>query len=167
MVWDSSQVLARLMVDFEIGGKRILEVGCGMALSSLLLNRRGGDITATDYHPETGAFLQINTGLNEDRDIPYFRADWDAGEISHGLFDLIIGSDLLYERSKVPSLARFIQDHALPRCEVLVVDPGRRQQGQFSKHMSHYGFSYRKEMPGASSHLEKPFSGSVLRFRRG
>ena len=55
--WDSSQVLARLMVDFNIEGKRILELGCGMALSSLLLNRRGGDITATDYHPQAGVFL--------------------------------------------------------------------------------------------------------------
>ena len=58
VVWDSSQILARLMVDFEIDGKRILELGCGMALSSLLLNRRGGDITATDYHPEAEAFLK-------------------------------------------------------------------------------------------------------------
>lgn len=167
VVWDSSQVLARLMMDFEIKGKRILEIGCGMALSSLLLNRRGGDITATDYHPEAGAFLRANVLLNEDPEIPYFRADWDEPETIHGRFDLIIGSDVLYERSKLAPLARFIDDHALPRCKVVVVDPGRKQQGQFSQRMSHYGFSHRQEEPENSSYLEKPFTGSILTYQRG
>lgn len=166
VVWDSSQVLARLMMDFDIDGKRILELGCGMALSSLLLNRRGGDITATDYHPEAEAYLQINTGLNKDGDIPYFRADWDDSEISHGPFDLIIGSDVLYERYKLPLLARFIQNHARPNCEVVMVDPGRKQQGPFSRQMSQYGFSHEREKAEDSPYLTKPFTGSVLRYRR-
>ena len=37
--------------------KRILEVGCGIGLSSLILNRLNADITATDYHPEAEKFL--------------------------------------------------------------------------------------------------------------
>jgi len=166
VVWDSSQVLARLMVDFDIAGKRILEVGCGMALSSLLLNRRGGDITATDYHPEAGSFLNANTLLNEDRQIPFFRADWDAPEITHGKFDLIIGSDVLYERHKLAALARFVQGHAKPNCEVVVVDPGRKQQGPFNQHMSDYGFQHRKDTPENSAYLDKPFTGSILRYCR-
>lgn len=166
VVWDSSQVLARLMMDFEIEGKRILELGCGMALSSLLLNRRGGDITATDYHPEAEAYLQINTGLNKDSDIPYFRADWDELKITHGPFDLIIGSDVLYDRSKLPSLAHFIQNHAQPNCEVVMVDPGRKLQGCFSQQMSLYGFSHQKEKAAASPYLKKPFTGSILTYRR-
>lgn len=155
------------MVDFDIEGKRILELGCGMALSSLLLNRRGGDITATDYHPEAGYFLQKNTRLNEDDDIPYFRADWDETRFDHGLFDLIIGSDVLYDRSKLPALARFIENHALSRCEVVVVDPGRKQQGRFNQQMSNYGFSQQQEKPQDSSYLAKPFTGSILKYRRG
>lgn len=86
------------MLGFEIDGKRILELGLGMALSSLLVNRRGGDITATDYHPQANPFLLKNTRLNEDSEIPFFRADWDNPESTNGRFDLIIGSDILYER---------------------------------------------------------------------
>jgi len=56
VVWPSSEVLAHEMADFPIQGKRILEVGCGMALTSLLLNSRHADITATDIHPEAGSF---------------------------------------------------------------------------------------------------------------
>lgn len=154
------------MVDFDITGKRILELGCGMALSSLLLNRRGGNITATDYHPEAGGYLKINTRLNEDREIPYFRADWDEPDTDHGQFDLIIGSDVLYDRGKLPCLARFIQGLARPRCEVVVVDPGRKQQGLFSQEMSDLGFSHQQQKPEDSSYLAKPFTGSILKYRR-
>ncbi|MEH6588955.1 MAG: class I SAM-dependent methyltransferase [Halioglobus sp.] len=168
VVWDSSQVLARVMIDFDIDGKRILELGCGMALSSLLLNRRGGDITATDYHPDVAAYLQINTGLNEDNDIPYFRADWDKPEINHGPFDLIIASDVLYDRSKLVSLARFIQNHAQPRCEIVMVDPGRKLKlkGPFSHLMAEYGFALQQEKAEDSSYLAKPFTGSIMKYSR-
>lgn len=166
VIWDSSHILARLMLDFEIDGKRILELGCGIALSSLLINRRGGDITATDYHPEAGPYLLKNTRLNDDSEIPFFRADWDNAESTHGRFDLIIGSDILYERDNMGSLARFIQAHAQTQCEVVVVDPGRRQSGQFNQRMSGYGFSHQQNKPGNVSYLAKPFRGSILTYRR-
>src|SRR5680860_342426 len=57
VVWPSGLVLANHMLNYPIEGKRILEIGCGMALSSLLLNARQADITATDYHPEVEHFL--------------------------------------------------------------------------------------------------------------
>ncbi len=167
IVWDSSQILARLMLDFEITGKRILELGCGMALSSHLLNRRGGDITATDYHPEVEAFLRANVLLNEDNRIPYFRADWQGDESGHGRFNLIIGSDVLYEQERLSPLARFIENHASVKCEVVVVDPGRKQQGRFTRCMAEYGFDCTQEKPVDGAGLAAPFTGTILRYRRG
>jgi ETFB lysine methyltransferase len=73
IVWASSEVLAHHMFDYKIKGKRILEVGCGIALSSLMLNHRLADITATDYHPEVGPFLLKNILLNEGKPIPFVR----------------------------------------------------------------------------------------------
>lgn len=49
VLWPSGLVLTHYMNDYQTGSKRILEVGCGMALSSLLLNKQSADITATDY----------------------------------------------------------------------------------------------------------------------
>ncbi len=166
VVWDSSQILARLMVDFEITGKRILELGCGMALSSLLLNRRGGDITATDYHPEVASFLQANTRLNHDRSIPYFRADWDDASHCNGTFDLIIGSDILYAQGRPSNLARFIQIHADPSCEVIIVDPGRKQQGRFTRQMEDYGFRCTRTKSAVFAQLLQPFTGTTLTYLR-
>ena len=39
VVWPSSLVLAHHIRNYDIGTKRVLEIGCGMALSSLLLNK--------------------------------------------------------------------------------------------------------------------------------
>ena len=52
VIWPSSLVLAHYISSYNTGTKRILEVGCGTALSSLLLNKKNANITATDHHPE-------------------------------------------------------------------------------------------------------------------
>ena len=99
VVWPSSEVLANFIFDYDFKNKRILEVGCGIGLSSLILNRLNADITATDYHPEAEKFLDINTELNKDDEIPFVRTCWsNEYQEELGKFDLIIGSDLLYER---------------------------------------------------------------------
>ena len=61
---DPDASLAAEAARLEIGGRRILEVGCGLALPSLVLAGRGADITATDYHPLAGEFLERNAREN-------------------------------------------------------------------------------------------------------
>ena len=167
IVWPSGEVLAHLMSDFDIKGKRILEVGCGIALSSHVLNQRDADITATDYHPEAGAFLQANTELNRASDIPYVRTGWADETTSLGKFDLIIGSDILYEEEHADLLSAFINQHANERCEVIIVDPGRSRHARFSKNMVTLGFSHSQSRPENIEYLDKPLpKGQVLRYKR-
>ena len=52
LVWPSSIVLANFMLSYDYTNKRILEIGCGIGLTSLLLNNKFADISATDIHPE-------------------------------------------------------------------------------------------------------------------
>ncbi len=166
VVWDSSQVLAFHMEHFEINDKRILEVGCGLGLSSLLLNARGADITATDYHPEVGRFLNRNARLNGGAEIPFLRLDWGNLESGLGQFDLIIGADLLYEIEHIGLLSLFIEKHCRPDCEVILVDPGRGKHAPFSKKMVDFGYSHSQHQP-LSPFLEAPFKGQILRYGRG
>lgn len=166
VLWPSSLVLAHYLVDYDTGSKRILEIGCGMALSSLLLNKQLMNITATDYHPDTEAFLRRNTLLNADRDIAYERVDWaDAGD-RLGLFDLIIGSDLLYEDQHIALLSNFIENHAKPSCEIILVDPGRGRKNKLSARMTAFGFTSSELKPLHTDYLEKEFKGHILKFNR-
>lgn len=166
IVWASSEVLAHLMFDYKIGTKRILEVGCGIGLASLVLNHRHADITATDYHPEAEHFLSENVQLNKGREIPFIRTAWEDEDSGLGLFDLVIGSDILYERFHIKPLAEFIDQHAKPHSEVIVVDPGRGHHAHFSKKMVSLGYSHSQSQPAHTDYLAKPFRGQILHYHR-
>lgn len=166
VIWPSSLVLAHFIFDYDIGSKRILEVGCGMALSSLLLSKQCADITATDYHPEAQKFLQRNTLLNEGKAIAFERVDWAAKRDDLGLFDLIIGSDLLYEDAHIELLASFIEAHSKPTCEVIIVDPKRGRKNKLSARMMEFGFASSQQKPTHTDYLAKEFKGHILKFER-
>jgi predicted nicotinamide N-methyase len=166
VIWASGEVLAHLMFDHEVAGRRVLEVGCGIALASLVLNHRLADITATDYHPEVEHFLLENVKLNKGKKIPFVRTGWGGEDSGLGEFDLVIGSDLLYERSHVELLAGFIDQHAKPHCEVILVDPGRGHYARFSKKMVRLGYSHSQSKPAIVDYLTQPFRGQILRYHR-
>lgn len=166
VIWPSSLVLAHYILNYETKSKRILEVGCGMALSSLLLNKQCADITATDYHPEAQLFLQRNVLLNKDKAIAFEQADWANKTDNLGLFDLIIGSDLLYEDEHITLLANFIQAHSKPICDVIIVDPGRGRKSKLSTQMIELGFTSTHQKPIHTHYLDKEFKGSILKFTR-
>src|SRR3546814_18845005 len=48
---------AEAMATHDVAGKRILTIGCGLGLASLVLRRRGAAVVASDYHPPAATFL--------------------------------------------------------------------------------------------------------------
>ena len=166
VLWKSSEVLAHEMANFPIQGKRILEVGCGLALSSLLLNARNADITASDIHPEAAAFLTENVRLNNGKKIPFLRTDWKTSTVGLGKFDVIIGSDILYERDHIEILSEFINLHCNQNCEILLVDPGRSNHAPFSKKMVNLGFTHNQYKPESTLFPSTVFKGQILRYIR-
>jgi len=166
LVWPSSLVLAHHLVDYEVGTKRVLEIGCGTAISSLLLNKQQADITATDYHPEVEGFLNRNTALNGDKRIPFERTGWADLHDNLGHFDLIIGSDLLYEDGHIDLLADFIEAHANESCEVIIVDPGRGRKNKLAKRLLAFGYVSAFLKPEHTDYLAADFNGHILQFVR-
>ena len=164
MLWPSARVLADTMLRQEIAGKRILELGCGLALSALVVHRRGGDITASDCHPLTAAFLRENLLLNQLPPMKYQTGNWSRENHLLGRFDLIIGSDVLYDREQPAILARFIALHAQADVEVVIVDPDRGNRSSFNRAMESMGYSRTEErvssLPGDSAR----YKGRVLRY---
>lgn len=146
--------------------KKILEIGCGIGLVSLLLNKQHADISATDIHPEAGDFLAQNTNLNNGKNIPFERTSWNDLDTSLGEFDLIIGSDLLYEKESIISLANFIDMHTKLDSNIIIIDPGRDNHAAFSKKMVTLGYSHSQEKTGDTSYLETPYNGQVLQYKR-
>ncbi len=163
VVWDSGMALAHEMVNQKIAEKLILEVGCGIAVASHVLNARGGNITATDYHPTVGTFLKDNTKLNEQQDIPFVLEDWNTEESKLGRFDLIIGSDLLYEVPQIELLSSFLVSHANEKCEIILVDPKRGNANNFTRAMEKFGFVHHQK----KSSKMPDFKGNIHYYQKG
>ncbi|WP_204377078.1 class I SAM-dependent methyltransferase [Aquitalea pelogenes] len=50
LLWPSARVLALLMSSEPLLGLRVLEIGAGLALASMVVHRRHGDVTVSDWH---------------------------------------------------------------------------------------------------------------------
>lgn len=189
LLWPSGYALAEAMAQRPVRPQeKVLELGCGLALASLVAHRRGALVTASDCHPLAGAFLAENLRLNALADLPYRHGHWGPDELAEtqaeaqtgqptvtgralrvqGQFDLIIGSDVLYERDQAGELPSFIGRHASPRSEVLIVDPNRGNRSAFSKRMAALG--YRLTDTALIDNANSPrgaYRGHLLHFRRG
>ncbi len=166
LVWPSAEKLADLMQGLQFGSRRILEIGCGLGLASLVLHRRRGDITASDCHPLAGAFLDANLRLNGLPAMKYRNGNWGRPNPSLGEFDLFVGSDILYERDHPAQLADFVQSHAAPAAEVMIVDPNRGNRSGFTRCMRELGFSLDETAIEAPLSNGDPYRGRLLHYRR-
>ena len=101
-LWPASLALVDALP--EVAGLRVVELGCGLGLPSLVAAARGAEATAVDWSEDAVALLRANAARNglavraERRD---WREPWDER------FDLALAADVLYERRNVePVLER-------------------------------------------------------------
>lgn len=165
LLWPSGSYLANRVASriFRLD-ETMLEIGCGLALSSLVAHRRGLDVTATDIHPMAESFLLENIRLNDLAPIKYFRSAWielPAPAISLGRFDFLVGSDVLYERDEACVLANYIDRHASDRAEIILIDPNRGNRSVFNKCMNGLGFALTE-----TKIIDQTYRGSFLTFQR-
>lgn len=165
-IWPSARILAGLMQCQPLASHRFLEIGCGLALASLVLHRRGGDITASDCHPLTETFLRDNLRRNLLPPMKYSTGNWLHPNPALGRFDVLIGSDLLYERDHPEQLADFIERHAGPSAEVLIIDPNRGHRPAFTRHMREAGYTLVDTKLSSLLGDGTPYRGHLLRYRR-
>ena len=166
VVWPSSLMLADIMDVQALVGLRVLEMGCGLGLASLVAARRGANITASDYHPLAHSFLDKNSGTNHLADIPFVCSDWAIPDLALGKFDLMIGSDLLYEPNHPELLSAFIDLHASVNATVIIIDPNRRQQAQFTQKMVALGFVCASEKIQSTRSMALNYKGKKLTYTR-
>jgi hypothetical protein len=83
-----------------------------------------------------------------------------------GRFDLIVASDVLYERSHPKQLAGFIEAHAADGAEVLIVDPNRGNRSAFHREMASLGFSLTELALSAPLEDLSPYRGRLLHYQR-
>lgn len=164
LLWPSGRVLAHVMLTCELQDKRILELGCGLALASLVVHRRGGNITASDCHPLAADFLLENLKLNHLPAMKYQVGNWSRANPLLERFDLIIGSDVLYDRGQPEVLSQFIDQHLQAGGEVLIVDPDRGNRVSFNRKMDFLGYSHTETRVSSLPGSGEKYKGRLLRY---
>jgi predicted nicotinamide N-methyase len=179
LIWPSGQQLAmRMATHALVSDQRILEIGCGLGLASLIAHRRGADVTASDCHPLAATFLRENEKLNELAPMPYCHGFWSSAEMGgnapiaqselrvEGRFDLIIGSDVLYERDDSGALPWFIAQHANPGAQIWIVDPDRANRAAFTRQMAAIGMDVtEKRLDCKAAEETFAYKGRLLTYR--
>ncbi|MCP9484773.1 MAG: 50S ribosomal protein L11 methyltransferase [Gaiellaceae bacterium MAG52_C11] len=122
-LWPSGVALAQVIAARPSRGEAVLELGCGLALPSIVAALGGARVLATDWSPDALVFARRNAERNG-AELETALVAWaDAGELAQrGPWQLVLAADVLYERRNVDPLLSL-----LPRLgsEALLADPGR------------------------------------------
>ena len=133
-LWPSSVALARSVAARQVDGLGVVELGCGLAVPSIVAALGGGDVLATDWSAEALAYAERNARANGAA-LETAQVAWaNAGDlVARGPFDLVLAADVLYERRNAPQLLML-----LPRLggEVLLADPGRPALASFLREVA-------------------------------
>ena len=125
-LWPSSVALAKAVGARALRGAPTLELGCGLGLASIAAARAGGRVLATDWSPEAIRFASDNAARNGVQ-VETMLVDWNDPDaiVERGPWQLVLGSDLLYEKRNVDQLLELLPRLVDKTGQVVIADPGR------------------------------------------
>ncbi|XP_061211020.1 EEF1A lysine methyltransferase 3 [Neopsephotus bourkii] len=124
-VWEAALALARFLEQqrFEFRGRSVIELGAGTGILGILAAMLGGDVTITD-RPAALDQIRENVRLNFPGagTRPRVRAlEWGRDEDSFPRdFQVVLGSDLVYDPASFPALLRALRHLCGPRSQALL-----------------------------------------------
>ena len=124
-IWPSSIALATCLADLAPKPARLLELGSGVGVVTIAALRAGHDVLATDYYADALLFTRRNALAGAGREPATRLADWRAWPGDLGRFDLVVASDVLYERPYAEIVAGVIATSLEPGGAAFIADPGR------------------------------------------
>jgi predicted nicotinamide N-methyase len=168
-LWDSALGLAAWLAtadspltasDVNVANTTVLDLGCGMGLAGTCAAALGAQVTFADFQTLALLFARLNSLPWQGR-VDARRVDW-RHDVLGRKFDLILGADILYERSQWEFLDRFWQAHLSPDGLVALGEPGRQTGEGFIAWVVERGWalSERRQLVGSAN---KPIRVLLLR----
>jgi predicted nicotinamide N-methyase len=131
-LWPSSVALAETVAALPLQGRRVVELGCGLALPAIVAALGGAQALATDWSPDALAYAERNA-LGNGADLETLRVAWREPEalVQRGPFELVLAADVLYERRNGPLLLAALDAVVAEGGEAWIADPGRPGSDEF------------------------------------
>jgi ETFB lysine methyltransferase len=149
-IWPASTVLAAHLVGLAKRGTRRnrkgIELGCGVGLVTTAAMIADYDMIATDYYTDALAFTRANAWRETGRSPDARMIDWRAFPEEVRGFDLILASDVLYEKEYARLLPGIFKRALAPGGIVIVADPGRIGVPEFVEECKDQGLIIRSKV---------------------
>jgi predicted nicotinamide N-methyase len=131
-LWPSALALARAVAARSLGGRRVVELGCGLGLPSIVAALGGARVLATDWSQDAIAMTAENAARNAAR-LETLLCSWASPEpiVRRGPFDVVLASDVLYEARDVDLLLAALPPLMARGGEAWIADPGRPPAERF------------------------------------
>jgi predicted nicotinamide N-methyase len=122
-----------------------LVLGCGVGLESIALAKLGAEVWALDHVPAALRLVRRNCELNGLTPVHTLCRCWrDPTKRQRlGAYELLIGSDILYEPQAREAIAAVLSTALTPQGVAFFADPGRRGVGKFFERVAVGGFRVR------------------------
>lgn len=147
-LWPSSVALASyLWKAVDLRGMQVLELGCGLGLVGIVASRKGGVVTLTDYEADALTFTRYNLCRNCCQQATVRHLDWHAPSFEQ-TYELIIASDVLYERANFQALMQLLQSALAPQGRFILAEPNRPVARDFFRLLRDHGFQYERSTTG-------------------
>jgi len=152
LLWDSAPVLAAALAErrHDIAGRSVLELGAGVGLAGIVARALGADVLQTDHAAEALALAAANAQRNGVEGITRAIADWTDWRVERQ-FDLIIGSDILYEPALHDALQAVLVRNLTAEGRLLLTDPGRSTTPAFIGRLETTGWSVTEQRRTAAA----------------
>jgi predicted nicotinamide N-methyase len=147
VLWPAGEALAEFLYDNPqlVNRKKILEIGSGVGLPSMVASFHGGEVLATDFHPDVETFFLRNC-RHSVVTCSYERMNWREENKYNQAFDVVIGSDILYESKHPEEVAKALRRFLKPHGKIILSDPGRSYLNMFLHACDHIGLKHEKHI---------------------
>ncbi|HYT09732.1 MAG TPA: methyltransferase domain-containing protein [Mycobacteriales bacterium] len=131
-LWPSGSALAAAVAERPLAGTRVLELGCGLGLVSVVAAGGGADVLAADQSRDAVAFTAANAARNGVAVRTVVCAFERPGPLlAEAPWDLVLAADVLYESRNVPVLLALLPRLVDAGSEAWLADPGRPREREF------------------------------------
>jgi predicted nicotinamide N-methyase len=125
-IWKASWVLAGYLADKPVDvNKRILEIGGGVGLVSIVAAVFGHHITMTEFNPDALNFARANARRNNCPDLEIFKLDWHHSELTDQ-FDMIVASEITYKEEDFSPLTQLFRSNLKAGGEIILASEIRK-----------------------------------------
>jgi len=143
-IWPASWVLADYLARMPVASSRkILEIGGGTGLVSIVAAACGHNITLTESNPDALQFARANALVNGCPQLPIRELDWNRPQLKDTV-EFIVASEVAYKKEDLQPLLSLFEHCLSPAGEVLLAGEMRRVSKQFYQQLE-TGFNVRAQ----------------------